>query len=82
MTISIITENEKASNSKYIELLSKTTIFLRHDKDQIIVDSFEGQGNSYKKREQALITFVMNEEIIFEGTKYELMEILKNNINK
>ena len=72
----MITQNEKGNCSQHKEGLSFVKTFLRHPNDSIGVDSFEGQGESYREREQALITFLMNGETIFTGTKYELKKLL------
>jgi hypothetical protein len=44
--------------------------------DYISVDSFEGQGNSYKKRNKSQIEIQIG-DAYFKGTAEELYEILK-----
>lgn len=51
---------------------------LRHNEDRIIIDDFEGKGDSYKQRELQEIQIIQNGKILFSGDKYELFEILKN----
>jgi hypothetical protein len=53
-------------------------IFMCHPEDFVLVDSFEGQGDTYQRREQVLVKIVGNGEILFEGTKQELFEKLKS----
>lgn len=51
---------------------------LRHDQDRIIIDDFEGQGETYKQRELQKIEIIQNGKILFSGDKYELFEKLKS----
>ena len=53
---------------------------LRHSQDRIIIDDYKGQGDNYEQRELQLIEIIQNGKILFSGDKYELFEILKNNI--
>ena len=56
---------------------------LRHNKDMIVIDDFEGYGDSYKQRELQHIEIIHNGKILFSGNKYELFDILKaHNIAK
>jgi len=50
---------------------------LRHEQDRIIIDDFEGQGDSYKQRELQKIEIIQNGKVLFSGDKYELFEKLK-----
>jgi hypothetical protein len=75
--ISVTTQGIKGGKTK-TQKVGYVLTELRHDQDRIIVDDFEGQGNSYKKRELLEITIIQNGKILFKGNKYELFELLKN----
>ena len=44
-------QNKKGNEPKYKENLGFIATFLRHDEDIIIVDDFQGIGESYRQRE-------------------------------
>jgi len=50
---------------------------LRHGQDRIIIDDFEGFGDTYKQRELQLIEVYKNGKLLFSGNKYELFDILE-----
>lgn len=75
--ITITTQGVKGGNTK-TQYVGYLLAELRHDHDRIIIDDFEGNGDTYKKREQQNIQIIQNGETLFNGTKYELFEILKN----
>lgn len=50
---------------------------LRHGQDRIIIDDFEGFGDTYKQRELQRIEIIKNGEVLFSGSKYELFDILE-----
>jgi hypothetical protein len=54
---------------------------LRNNQDRIIIDDFEGFGDTYKQREMQLIEIIHNGNVLFSGDKYELYEILKAHNN-
>ena len=70
-------QNKKGNEPKYIKNLGFVTTFLRHDEDIIIIDDFQGSGESYKQRELTEIRVYQNGVLIFEGDKYEFFEKLK-----
>lgn len=78
MNISIKTQNKKGNAPKYQENLGYVTTFLRHSEDRIVVDDYEGTGESYKKRETSEISIYDNGELIFQGCKQELFNKLKS----
>lgn len=49
---------------------------LRHERDCITIDDFEGRGDTYRQRELQLIEIIQNGKVLFSGDKYELFEIL------
>lgn len=51
---------------------------LRHGQDRIIIDDFEGFGDTYKQRELQRIEIIKNGEVLFSGSKYELFDILES----
>lgn len=80
--LSIKTQGKRGGNPTYKENIGYSNNFLGHPEDSILIDSYEGQGNSYKKRETLLIEIRHNGNLLFSGDKYELYEILKNHSNK
>jgi len=74
--ISVKTQGVKGGNPQYKEKVGYVNTFLRHSEDYILVDDFEGFGNSYRKRELTNIQIVQNGATLFEGNKYELFKIL------
>ena len=76
-TISIQTQNKNGEDLKYKENLGLVTTFLRHQEDKIIIDDFEGQGETYQQRELTTIRVYDNGNLIFRGDKYEFFERLK-----
>lgn len=74
--ITLTTQGIKGGSTK-IQHVGYCLLELRHDQDRITVDDFEGSGANYKQREQQKIQIIQNGAILFEGTKYELFEILK-----
>lgn len=54
---------------------------LRNNEDRITIDDFEGQGTTYKQREQQKIEIIHNGEVLFSGSKYDLFELLNNKNN-
>jgi hypothetical protein len=75
--LSFSTTGVKGTPPKHTEKIGRIVNYLRHTEDRIVVDDFEGQGNSYKKRELTLIEVYENGKLLFSGNKYELFEILK-----
>lgn len=75
--IHIETQGVKGGKTK-TQKVGYLIVCLRHDQDIISIDDFEGQGSNYKQRELQEIKVIQNGEILFEGNKYELFEILKN----
>lgn len=73
--INLTIQGIKGGNTK-IQKAGYVLIELRHHQDIITVDDFEGTGNSYKQRELQNIQIIQNGETLFEGSKYELFEIL------
>ena len=74
--IAIKTQNSKAGTPLYKEKLGYSVTFIGHSEDRIVVDAFEGQGNSYKKREVMNIEIYDNGNLVFKGDKRELFEKL------
>ncbi|CAB4577908.1 MAG: hypothetical protein F2563_03560 [Actinobacteria bacterium] len=74
--ITITTQGIKGGNTK-TQNVGYAIIELRHDQDRITVDDFQGSGQTYRKRELQKIEVIQNGEVLFEGNKYELFEILK-----
>lgn len=75
--LAVKTQGIKGGNPQYKENLGLVTTFIGHSEDFISVDNFEGQGDSYKKREMTEIKIVQNGTVLFQGDKYELFEKLK-----
>ena len=71
------TQNKKGDSMQYKENLGYVTTFIRHSEDCIIVDDFEGAGETYKQRELTEIRVYENGTLIFEGNKYDFFEQLK-----
>lgn len=76
--ISITTQGVKGGETKGRNV-GYLLACLRHEQDRIIIDDFEGQGDSYKQRELQNIEIIENGKLLFSGNKYELFEILKGN---
>ncbi len=62
----------------YQEKIGATITFIRHDEDYVVIDDFEGQGETYKKRELTEIRVYENGSLIFQGDKYEFFNKLKS----
>lgn len=75
--LAIKTQKGSGNEPKYQENLAFVTTFINHSEDYIVVDNFEGYGDSYKKREVSEIKIFENGVLIFSGSKYELFEQLK-----
>jgi hypothetical protein len=45
--------------------------------NRITFDDFEGDGNAYHRRKQTHIRILEDKDVIFEGTFYDLINILK-----
>lgn len=80
--LAVQTENTKGEKPTYKENYGCVTTFINHIEDFIKVDNFEGFGEGFKERELSEIIIVQNGEVLFKGDKYELFEILKNNIKE
>ena len=74
--LTITTQGIKGGNTQTLNK-GYALIELRHTQDRIIIDDFEGQGDSYKKRELSIITIIQNGNVLFKGNKFELFEKLK-----
>jgi hypothetical protein len=77
-TISLETQGVRGGGTNKVDTLGSAQIFLRHESDYIFVDDFEGRGDTYKQRELSEILIVENGSILFEGSKYDLFNILKS----
>ena len=75
--LSVKTQNKKGDAMQYKENLGYVTTFIRHSEDYIIVDDFDGAGETYKQRELTEIRVYQNGTLIFEGNKYDFFEQLK-----
>ena len=75
--LAVKTQNKKGKTAQYKENLGFVTTFIRHSEDYIIVDDFEGAGETYKQRELTEIRVYHNGTLIFEGNKYDFFEQLK-----
>ena len=75
--LAVKTQNKKGNELKYKENLGYVTTFIRHSNDYIVVDDFEGAGETYKQRELTEIRVYHNGTLIFEGNKYDFFEQLK-----
>ena len=74
--IGLTTQGVKGGNTKS-QKVGYVLISLRHEQDRIIVDDFEGSGDSYKQRESQLIEIIENGKVLFSGSKQELFNQLK-----
>lgn len=78
MSVSIKTQNKKGENPKFKSNLGYASIFLNGlSNNMIIVDSYEGQGETYQERKEALITIQIEGKLLFEGTFKNLKKILE-----
>lgn len=75
--ILIETQGIKGGQAKS-QIVGYVLACLRHSQDRIIIDDYQGQGDSYKQRELQLIEIIENGKILFSGDKYELFEKLKS----
>ena len=75
--LAIKLQNKKGNELQYKENLGYVTTFIRHSNDYIVVDDFEGAGETYKQREQTEIRVYDNGSLIFQGTKLEFFNQLK-----
>lgn len=75
--LAVKTQNKKGGVMQYKENLGYVTSFIRHSEDYIVIDDFEGAGETYKQRELTEIRVYQNGTLIFEGNKYDFFEQLK-----
>ena len=75
--LKVTTQGVKGGNTK-TEKVGYAMLELRHEQDRIIVDDFQGSGDSYKQRELQQIQIIQNGKVLFNGDKYELFKILTN----
>ena len=75
--LAVKTQNKKGGAIQYKENLGYVTTFIRHSEDYIVVDDFDGAGETYKQRELTEIRVYQNGTLIFEGNKYDFFEQLK-----
>jgi hypothetical protein len=73
--LKVTTQGVKGGNTK-TEKVGYAMLELRHEQDRIIVDDFQGSGDSYKQRELQQIQIISNGKVLFNGDKYELFKIL------
>lgn len=76
--ISLKTQGIRGGAATYKEKVGYVTTFLKHLEDRIVIDDFEGFGNTYKQRELTNIEVYNNGKLLFSGDKYELFNILEN----
>lgn len=69
--ISCKTIGVKGGSPKYKENMRLVCTFIDGSDDYISIDGFQGNGDSYKRREKSLITIHIG-GFSFEGTKDEL----------
>lgn len=76
-TLSLKLRGVKGGEPKWIDKMGSVNCFIDYsDYQKIYIDSFQGAGDSYKRREESLITIIKDQELIFEGTFTELVEKL------
>ena len=64
------TQGVKGSNTKTIN--SNGSILVQFEKQIIMIDNYEGRGNTYKQREVPLIEIIEDGTNLFSGTFEEL----------
>lgn len=74
--IIVTTQGVKGGNTTE-KKVGYTKIELRHIEDTIVIDDFSGGGDTYKQREQTEIRIYQNGNMLFQGSKDDLYEILK-----
>lgn len=70
------TQGPKGGNTK-TQKVGYLLACLRHPSDRIIIDDYQGTGDSYKQRELQKIEIIQNGKVLFSGDKYQLFEQLK-----
>ena len=75
--LEVQTQNKKGNSPQYKKNLGYVSTFIRHPQDYIVVDDFDGSGETYKQKELTEIRVYQNGTLIFEGDKYEFFEQLK-----
>lgn len=75
--INLKTQGVRGGSPSWSENKGYVAVFIddTQNRDHIIVDSFEGIGENYKRREQALISIDIY-GVTWEGTKDELKEMI------
>jgi hypothetical protein len=76
--LSIKTQGVKGANSVLKTNIGYVTTFIDdNDNDRIVIDAFEGSGNTYKRRTTELIEVYKDGTLFFTGSFVELCEILQ-----
>ena len=75
--LAIKTQNVKGGTPQFKDNVGYVSTFIGNNEDRIVVDAFEGFGETYKRREMHEISIFENGTLIFNGNKYELFEKLK-----
>lgn len=78
--LSIKTQGIKGGTAHYKENIGFTTAFINDSnvKKLIVVDAFEGHGDTYKQREFCNVRISADGKDLFDGTFDELKNILLN----
>jgi len=75
--LAVTIENRRGGKTKTVSNLGYIQVALRHPDDEIVIDDFEGSGESYKQREMTEIRIYQNGEKLFAGSKLELFDLLR-----
>lgn len=74
--LQVKTQNKRGGAPQFKENLGYATVFLDDD-NKIIVDNYEGFGETYKRAKETNVTIILNGNPVFNGSLDKLEEKLK-----
>lgn len=76
--LSLSTIGVKGCTTKRTENIGKVAVDIDNSQDYISIDAFEGQGQTYKRRELSEVEISQSGDVIFKGTFTDLCKKLNS----